>query len=155
MVKNKKKCIIRKFALKIWNARAVRAKYAELSTFENSNTQLLIFHWETNSILGSRSERKAQGIVDLSKNISMVLEVNFLFTTRISIGFYHNLLSFISDHRWWIMTFSEWIWINLYKGNVGPQLQFKTCRQLWHWAKYMFTWRFEEIAKSKMKFFCA
>ena len=101
--------------MKIWTARAVRAKCAELSTFEKNNIQLFIFHWETNSILGSRSEKKAQVLADLSKNTSMALEVNFLFATRISIGFYHNLLSFISDHRWWIMTFSEWIWINLCK----------------------------------------
>ena len=101
--------------MKIWNARAVRAKCADLSTFEKINIQLSIFHWETNSILGSRLEKKAQVLDDLSKNTSMALEVNFLFATRISIGFYHNLLSFISDHRWWIMTFSEWIWINLCK----------------------------------------
>ena len=63
--------------MKIWNARAVRAKCAELSTFEKNNIQLFIFHWETNSILGSRSEKKDQVFVDLSKNTSMALEVNF------------------------------------------------------------------------------
>ena len=136
--------------MKIWNARAVHAKCAELSTFEKINIQLFIFHWETNSILGSRSERKAQVLVDLSKNTSMALEVNFLFATRISIGFYHNLLSFISDHGRWIMTCSEWIWINLYDKNVGPH--FKNCRQIWNQPKYIFTWRFGEIVKNK-KFF--
>ena len=57
---------------------------AELSTFENMNMQLFIFRWKTNTILGSRSQKKAQGLVDLSKNtFPFVLEVNFLCPTTL------------------------------------------------------------------------
>lgn len=114
-LKNKKRVSNQKVCRENMKCTCSACEVCRSVNFWKINIQLFIFHWGTNSILGRRSEKKAQVLVDLSKNTSMTSEVNFLFATRISIGFYHNLLSFISDHRWCIMTFSEWIWINLCK----------------------------------------
>ena len=72
---------------------------AELSTSEKISTKLTIFHREAYTIFGSRLEKRAQVLIDLSKNIFLFgMEVNFLFLTTISIDFYHSLLPFITDH---------------------------------------------------------
>ena len=59
--KQKKKCIIRKFDEERWNARAVRAKCAELSTFEKINT-IVYLSLRNEFNLESRSEKKGSSV---------------------------------------------------------------------------------------------
>ena len=78
----------------------VRSVCAELSTFEKINIELLIFHRETNKILGSRSEKKAQVSVDLSKNIFLFgLRNQFPFPNNNFNWFLSQFVVIITDHR--------------------------------------------------------
>ena len=84
------------FTLKMMKCTCRACVCAELSTFENMNMQLFIFRWKTNTIPASRSQKKAQGFVDLSKNtFPFVLEVNFLCPTTL---FFLIFFPFLVDH---------------------------------------------------------